>query len=62
MSSRCAKEMVNPHRRSIGGRHGPSEKILSPKLNSYADANGWDDLVHVFIGSLDRSSLDEEIQ
>jgi len=53
--------MVNPHRGSISGRHCSWEKILLLKLNSYADANDWDDLVHAFTESLNHSPLDEII-
>jgi hypothetical protein len=37
------------------------EIILLLRPNSYADAEGWDDLVHAFIESLNRSFLDEMI-
>ena len=51
--------MVNLHHGSISGRHYPGKKILLLKLNSYANASGWDDLVHVFTESLNHSPLDE---
>ena len=53
--------MVNPHRGSISGRHCPQKKILLLKLNSYADANYWDDLVHVLTESLNHSPINEMI-
>jgi len=37
------------------------EIILLLRPNSYANANGWDDLVHAFTESLNDSSLDEMI-
>lgn len=36
-------------------------KILLLRSNSYADAEGWDNLVHAFTESLKHSTLDEMI-
>jgi len=53
--------MDNLHRRSINGRHHPSVKILLLRPNSYADAEGWDDLEQAFTQSLKHSPFDEMI-
>jgi len=55
------KETKNTHQGSISGRHCSLAKILLLRPNSYADSKDWDDLVHAFTESLNRSPLDEMI-
>jgi len=59
--NRYAKGMVNLHRGHINGRHRLSVDILSLRFNSYVNADGWDDLLHVFTEPLKSSPLDELI-
>ena len=61
VSSRCAEGTENPHHGFIGGMNHSSAKVSLLRPNSYANAEGWDDLVYTFTRSLKNSSLDEMV-